>query len=287
MVRVLVEALHARGVSGDEERDRIHRRARRAGRVVALRRGDAACDLLAGNGMVDCDHVRMDGAVDRVADLRVVDRALDHPLAARLHVLRAQVDRVVRLVPRRPQRHGRQRRGRRRKARLLLPGRRHEVAAVALRSCKRECVEIVEVGRSVVAARAAVRPRRRVHDREHHLDVVRHCVAHEPVVERPVVRRIAGVGRVGRPGAARHRPGRAAPVQIDAQDLCLERLQRLEAGDRVPVQRVRLVVDADEKVTRPRRTRGCMLLRRGGGCRHGEAGGCEDENGDRGKTLRH
>ena len=48
MVRVDVEGLHPEPVRLREERQRIDRRTRRSGRVVALRPGDAARDVLVG-----------------------------------------------------------------------------------------------------------------------------------------------------------------------------------------------------------------------------------------------
>src|SRR5215212_772339 len=84
MVSVGVEALHPGALGRPEERRRRHRGPARAGRVVAPGCGDAARDLLAP------EQRRLDPRVDRVADLRVVHRALDHPAATDLPVLLAQ-----------------------------------------------------------------------------------------------------------------------------------------------------------------------------------------------------
>src|SRR5581483_3510700 len=100
--------------------------------VVAARRGLAAGHLLASDGV--------DAGVDRVADLRVVDRALDDPLAALADVLRREEDGVVRLVPRGPVVHRRER-----ASVVALVG-----AAVADRGRPREVAEPGEVRRRVI-----------------------------------------------------------------------------------------------------------------------------------------
>ena len=245
-MRVDVEVLHAEPVRLREERQRIDRRALRRRRVVALRPGDAARDLLVRQRP---EERRVDAVVDRVADLRVLERALDTPRLADALVLRREPDRVVRLVPRRPHGHLRQRQRRRRVRRVLLPGRRRPEAAVPLGGRVGEVLEILEVRRRDRSRLAAVRPARREEDREDDLDVVLRRVPDEPVVDRPVVGRVARVGRVGRP-RLRDGPLGAAPVEVDAEDLRLQRLQRREGGRRVAVERERLVVDADEQVTR-------------------------------------
>src|ERR1044071_7326889 len=102
MVGIGVEATEAGGLGGAEERERRDRRTRAQRAVVAARPRDAAPDLLAGG------RDGVDARVDRVADARVVDRALNLPAAADARVLRREEQRVVRLVPREPQRDGRQ-----------------------------------------------------------------------------------------------------------------------------------------------------------------------------------
>ena len=83
----------------------------------------------------------------------------------------------------------------------------------------REVPQIVRVRRRDRSRLPAVRPAGREEDREDDLDVVRRRVAHETVVERPVVGGISRVGRVGRLRASRHRPFRPAPVEVHAEHL--------------------------------------------------------------------
>ena len=141
----------------------------------------------------------MDAVVDRVADLGVLERALDPPRLADPLVLRRQPDGAVRLVPCRPHVHLRQRQLGRRVRRILLPRRRRPQAAVALGRGVGEVLEVLEVLRRDGAGFAAVRPAGGEEDREDDLDVVLRRVADEPVVERPVVGRVARVVRIGRP----------------------------------------------------------------------------------------
>ena len=102
VVRLGVEVPQAVGMHGGEKHERRDRRAHLGGVVVATRRRHSAGDTIA------ADACRVDTRVDRLADLRVVDRALDHPLASHVLVLRLEEDRVVRLVPGRPELHGRE-----------------------------------------------------------------------------------------------------------------------------------------------------------------------------------
>ena len=191
----------------------------------------------------------MNAVVDRVADLRVLERAFDPPALADALVLRREPDRVVRLVPRRPHAHFRQRQRRRRVARILLPFRGCPDTAVSLGGCVGEVLEILEVLRRDGLGLAPVRPAGREQDREDDLDVVLGRVAHEPVVDRPVVRRVARIGGVGRT-RLRDGPLRPAPVEVDAEHLRAQRLQGGEGEGRVAVQGEGLVVDADEQVAR-------------------------------------
>src|SRR5712691_5443549 len=84
VVRVGVEGLHPGSLRGVQECDRRDRRAHAPRIVVPARARYAARDLLA------LEHRRVHAGVDGVADLRVGDRALDHPLTALAHVLRPQ-----------------------------------------------------------------------------------------------------------------------------------------------------------------------------------------------------
>ena len=193
----------------------------------------------------------MDAVVDGVADLRVLERALDPPGVAYTLVLRREPERVVGLVPRRPHRHLRQRLRRRRVVRVLLPLGRCPETAVPLGGRVGEVLEILEVLRGGRASFAPVRPAGREQDREDDLDVVLGGVAHESVVDRPVVRRVARIGGIGRT-RLRNGPLRPAPIQVDAEHLRTQRLQGGEGESRVAVQGEGLVVDADEHVARPR-----------------------------------
>jgi hypothetical protein len=244
MVRVHVEVLHPEAMGLREEGQRVDRLPRLRLRVVgALRVGDAARDLLARER---AEILRVHARHDRVADLGVVERALDAIRLADLLVLRQQVDRAVRLVPRRPHAHLRERGVPDPERGVLLPRRRDPEPAIALGRGVREVLEVLEVRRRVVARLAAVRPRGREDDREDDLDVVRLRVLHEPVVERPVVGVVARVVRIGRAARVRDGPLRAAPVEVDAEHLRLQRLQRRERRRRVAVQGVGLVVDPDQ-----------------------------------------
>ena len=175
----------------------------------------------------------MDALVDRVADLRVGDRALDHPLRAAPDELRPEERGVVRLVPRGPEAHGRDR-----PAVLadVLP-------AVAGRRRIGEIAEQrVAVGRPV-GRLPAVRPLRRAGDREEHLHPVRGGVERRAVVERPVVGGVAGIARLE--GARLRDAELPAPVEVHAEDADVQLLVPLEHLAEVAEERLALVVDAD------------------------------------------
>ena len=124
-----LEAAQAGALRGAQERERRDRRAGARGVVVAAGSRAAARHALVR------DHGRVDPVVDRIADLRVVDRALDDPRAADPPVLRPEEDRVVRLVPGEPELHGRQ----------DAPVRAGIGAAVADRRGEREVLEVLGV----------------------------------------------------------------------------------------------------------------------------------------------
>src|SRR5207249_3035562 len=73
MVRVDVEAPHSGGLRLEQEHERRDGGPEAGRAVVPVGCGDAAGHLLA------ADLRPVDAVVDRVADLRVVDRALDDP----------------------------------------------------------------------------------------------------------------------------------------------------------------------------------------------------------------
>ena len=219
MVSVGVEAGGTGALHRPQKRDRRGRRPFAQRCVVAAGTGVAAGDLLAG------DQRAAHAVDDRVADARVVDRALDHPVLADALPLRHEADRQVGLVPRRPVAHPRQH----------GPVVAHELAAVALRGGEREVDEVGGAMRRARRQLPAVRPGRRAEDREENLHVLVGCTQDDLVVAAPVVRRVARIGAVDR--AARRDAELAAPVQMDAQHLGvqpaevgIERRRRREVG---------------------------------------------------------
>ena len=208
MMGVGVEAARAAPLHRAEERERRDGRLRPVRVVVAAGRGHAAGDLLA------AQHRGAHAVDDRVADPRVVERALDHPARAGPPPLRDQADLQVRLVPRRPVADAREQR----------PVPAHVRAAVPGRGRVRELTQAGGVARRARGRRAAVRPRRRAEDREDDLDVVPLGLEHDPVVEPPVVGGIVEVGALDR--APPRDAELAAPVEMDAQQLHAELLER-------------------------------------------------------------
>ena len=207
MVRVGIEVAGARLLHRPQERERRDGRLDAVRVVVAARRGDAARDLLA------AQHRGVHAVDDRVADARVVDRALDHPALADAPPLRDQADLEVGLVPRRPVADARKQR----------PVRTDVRPAVAGRGRVGELAQPGRVARGARRCAAAVRPRRRAEDREHDLDPVALRLQDDAVVETPVVGRVVEVGALGRP--SRRDAELAAPVEMDAQQLHAELLE--------------------------------------------------------------
>ena len=231
MVGPRVEAAQARGLDGAQERERRHRRARAARRVVAARRGRAAADLLGG------DPGRVDAAVDRRADPRVVAGALHHPATCSADVLGGEVDRVVGLVPGEPEADRRQR------SRVGAG----EGAAVASRRRVGEGVQVGCARGGLRGGAAAVGPGGRADDREEHLDPVRLRGRDRRVIGIPPV---GGIGRIAGTGRARRRD--RAPGEVQPRDLRVQRAERREGLGR-EVERVRVVEDPDEQPARGRR----------------------------------
>src|SRR5664279_846284 len=214
MMRVDVEGLHPELLRRAQEGERIDGCARRSGSVVALRTGDTARHLLAWQrALARRDGHRVDTGVDRVADLRVLERALDPPRLPDALVLRREPERIVRLVPGRPHGDLRERRISDPKRGVLLPARRDPVTAVALRGRVSEVPQVERIRRSDSLRLTTVGPRRREEDGENDLNVVRRRVLDEPVIQRPIVGRISGIGRVGRL-LVRDGPLVAAPVAV-------------------------------------------------------------------------
>ena len=117
---------------------------------------DAAGDLRGAEGRL------ADALDDRVADLGVVDRALDHRLTVDFRVLGPEEGGVVRLVPGEPLPDRRQ------DPPLLRP----EGAAVPACRSRRETLEVESALGDDVDALCPVRPGRRPDDREDDLDPV-------------------------------------------------------------------------------------------------------------------
>ena len=231
-MRVGVEAGCAGLLHRAQERQGRHRRPARVRVVVAARPGDPARDLRGANGgLPDALH-------DRVADLGVVDRALDHELATDTAILRPEKGRVVRLVPREPVPHSRK----------CAPVGGLERPAVTARGGRREALEIESVLRHDVDTRSPVRPGRRPHDREHDLDSVRLRVLHRAVVHRPVVGRIVRVHRVHRPSLGD--AVRAAPDEVDPDHLRPQLLQHRKDLIGVSVVELRVVEEPDLEIAR-------------------------------------
>ena len=254
MVGVRVEPRRPRLLHRPQERERRERGARGVRVVVAARPGHAAGDLRG------AERRHRDASVDRVAHLRVVDRALDDPLPRDALVLGTKEGRVVRLVPGDPVPHGRQ----------PAPVGRPEPAAVAARGRGREVLQVAHVPRRHVHPRSAVRPRRRADDREDDLHPVLRRVVDRAVVGRPVVGPVVRIGRVRRPplGDA----VRAAPDEVDADQLRLQRRQHRKGLVRVAVEDLRVVEDP--------------VLEEARGARRGNAEpGGHDENGRDGQEA--
>ena len=176
---------------------------------------------------------RLDAPDNRIADLGVVDRTLDHPLAAcGPNPLRLHEDRVVRLVPRNP---------------LADPDRRRSVGElvlprVAARRGGHERLQLGRAGRGRIPTGGRIRPRGSPDDREDHTHLVRERIANRPVVDRPVVRGIGGVRRDGRTLPCN--TVRPTPPEIDPNHLRADLLEHREHLVGVAVEDLRVVVDS-------------------------------------------
>ena len=122
----------------------------------------------------------------------------------------------------------------------------YRVAAAYANSSRRSSSRGACVGGAPRSPTAASR------DREQHLDAVRGGREHEPVVERPVVGAVGGIEAVAGP-VPRHSEA-PAPVELDADDLRVERRERAEERAVVEVG-VGEVAEAGRERVRVRRTR--------------------------------
>ena len=157
---------------------------------------------------------RVDAGVDRVANVGVRGRRSHAPVPSHADELRREKDRVVRLVPGEPESDPRKD--------LPAPGRGTSRCTGARRRTR------TGGGSSTSSAARrrlpSVRPGRGAHDREQHLDAGIVCTLDRTVVGRPLVRGIAGVGRVRRT-PVRNTPS-ASPGQGHPHDLDVERLEQ-------------------------------------------------------------